>query len=549
MSGLSLKRTDISSVKQFIEWVAQDLINIGCTVVFDTRTLPASSDHPDVVNGITRIVLNTEPLDLFNDKMPWLISLDDEIYEDEIPLYFTRLGQEDSYERLYKTATSTKTWSGWQRHDFLPDNTHWTYFRISEHNRKPENSTPRHEIRYPKNKWDYFEIHKKHRAQGSLILSTPHLWNNDTQQFDTSIFLNEFGNTEQHYIPGHIRGIFDTSAIDKAKPFSYWLSCTNRGIVLSSSKAGDVKGRENFWFVAQRLIHVKDNVPIGTEGHFTEQSYSPVICHYYSDVEVRDVMDYTYRYKIKKESDEVSKEGSETDWHGVLKAKNWSFYKRVEKRGEPIFSEFNGIITDVGDNYVKIYYNQVGKTMVHEYVEPYNVSKNQNVTEGKIIAYKRPRIRSFSVRDSGNVVPSKHWPTGDHYTADDWDDFNNKTMNSIKQNIQLEEDEFYGVLFPKNMNTIRSQYTEGRIDMIGFTSAGMVNEDNVIDIEVGEVKEARKYIGLYCTGGDEQELDRVGHTEGMRLLMLWQGGGIEEEVGEGGPRGFLDNEPPTGLPS
>jgi hypothetical protein len=137
-------------------------------------------------------------------------------------------------------------------------------------------------------------------------------------------------------------------------------------------------------------------------------------------------------------------------------------------------------------------------------------------------------IYQFVVRESDILRPEAPKMVGTTLTrrsATQNQDDSEAIINPYQQ-VRLTEDGKYVINFPSRLNSSRYRYSH-ELDMIATTSADVVSQESIIDIEVyGENDGAtptpnptpRKYKAL--------QANYTGNT-GMRVLVLHEGGGID----------------------
>lgn len=92
----------------------------------------------------------------------------------------------------------------------------------------------------------------------------------------------------------------------------------------------------------------------------------------------------------------------------------------------------------------------------------------------------------------------------------------NRIINAVQQ-VSISEDEKFIVNFPNGLNTQRYGYPH-ELDLIGYTSADAVSQDNQIEMTFYGESNARKYAGLASNNQ---------FNKGMRIVVQVEGAGID----------------------
>lgn len=91
----------------------------------------------------------------------------------------------------------------------------------------------------------------------------------------------------------------------------------------------------------------------------------------------------------------------------------------------------------------------------------------------------------------------------------------NRIINAVQQ-VAIGEDEKFIVHFPNGLNSQRYGYPH-ELDMIGYTSADAISQDNEIEMTFYGETNPRMYIGLASNNI---------HNKGMRIVMQTEGAGV-----------------------
>jgi hypothetical protein len=331
-------------------------------------------------------------------------------------------------------------------------------------------------------------------------------------------------NTERYFQdnPG-VEGdkIFYKSEIVKPgqSPMSFRISSTNHGLFVCVYESSDLDQYQEFaWFCAQRLV---DNVT-GTEVTGLNRKY-PVNCLYSCSRDPKIFSEVPTFY---------------TDQLGGLLNPPGSIQ---QPDGTTIINQDTEVLgyrnTPIYDVHGREYSVSDINTLNDFYVVPRQDPELRNVDEGI-----SQRIWRYVVREIDVYKPSEI-----HYDATKHQVDSNAVINPLEQ-ISITPENTYVISFPTGVTTQRYVYAKQEMDMIAFTSAGILAEGSLIDVtdyqdpkinsygRIGDepvskttnftgaefFKNPRKYVGMMST---------LPNGGGMRVLVHVSGGEIPYSEG------------------
>lgn len=315
--------------------------------------------------------------------------------------------------------------------------------------------------------------------------------------------------------------IFYKSEIVKPgqSPMAYRVSVTNHGIFVCVYESSDLDQYQEFaWFCTQRLV---DNIT-GTEITGLNRKF-PVNCMYSCSRDPRLFTDVPTFY--------LDQLGSLLD--------PLSLEQQVD--GTTIITEDTQALgyrnTPIYDIYGREYSVDDLNTMNDFYVVPRTDMELRKVDE-----LKGQQIWRYVVREIDVYKPSEI-----HYDATKHQTDSNAIINPLEQ-ISITPENTYVISFPTGITTQRYVYAKQEMDMIAFTSAGILSEGSLIDVTDYQTpiinsygrqgaepankttnflgsdffKNPRRYLGMMST---------LPNGNGMRILVQVTGGEIPYSEG------------------